>query len=221
MTQNFDKQNYGIYGITNTVTGKMYIGQTVTSFKSRWSGHRRALKNGNHKNPHLRSAAAKYGHKAFRIDALEVGPSGLTREQRVAWCNEREEFWIGDSYLSSDYYNCQSGGNNSIPGPETCRKISENHVGFTGKTHTDETKQLMSENNARYWKGKKRSKESIRKQFEARKGYTHSEETKRKQSESHTGKKKPKFVCSVCGQVVGGASNLKRWHENNCKHKEQ
>ena len=148
MTQNFDKQNYGIYGITNTVTGKMYIGQTSHPFHARWRDHRNNLKKNKHHNQHLQYAWNKYDEKAFRFDALEVGPTGLSEEDRLAWCNKKEEYWIGDSYLSSDYYNMQSGGNNAIPGPETRRKRSATlkaNPPFKGRKHTEKAKQLLRE----------------------------------------------------------------------------
>jgi hypothetical protein len=29
----------------------------------------------------------------------------------------------------------------------------------------------------------------------------------------------PKYICDYCQREVGGLSNLKRWHNDNCKHK--
>lgn len=57
---------------------------------------------------------------------------------------------------------------------ETRRKMSENHVGMTGKHHSEETRKKISEtkraNPCRYWLGKK-----------------HSEERRRRNSEVHIG----------------------------------
>ena len=54
---------YGIiYKITNTVDGKIYIGQTVRSFWERYEGHLE-----NTKNRHLKRAIQKYGVDAFEI----------------------------------------------------------------------------------------------------------------------------------------------------------
>lgn len=95
---------------------------------------------------------------------------------------------------------------NREPMPEeTKQKISDsisgcNHHLF-GKTHTEETKQKMSlsqkgENNGMF-------------------GKTHTEETKRKIS-----KPKPQayIICPYCNKY-GGASNMKRYHFDNCKLK--
>lgn len=55
-----------------------------------------------------------------------------------------------------------------------------------GKKLSDETKKKMSENNARYWLGKKRSEETIRKIVEKKKGIPLSDGTKKIMSKSHT-----------------------------------
>ena len=39
---------FGIYSITNVVTGDMYIGQTIQDFEKRWKSHISALNRGNH-----------------------------------------------------------------------------------------------------------------------------------------------------------------------------
>jgi len=50
------------------------------------------------------------------------------------------------------------------------------------------------------------------------KGRTISEEHKQKLSASQKGKKQIKICCKYCG-TVGGTSNMKRWHFENCKQK--
>ena len=71
------------------------------------------------------------------------------------------------------------------------RKMSEAKKGekhhFYGKAHSLEARKKISENNARYWKGKTRSDETRRKLSEANYGKKHSDETKRKMSEVHKG----------------------------------
>ena len=200
MTKSFESQNYGIYGITNVINGKMYVGQTINPFHKRWRVHRKRLKNGTHRNKHLRNAAKKYGYKAFRFDAIEVGPPGLTKEERVAWCNKREEYWIGESYLSDDYYNMQGGGNNKSPCPITRRKISDTQK---GRPKSEETKRRMRLNHVNPMRGK-----------------THTDVTKRKMSESHKAsdycKNRPKKTCPWCGKTVA-VNTYPRWHGDACK----
>ena len=36
---------------------------------------------------------------------------------------------------------------------------------------------------------------------------------------STKGKPKEKYLCSECGGLIGGKSNLIRWHGNNCEKK--
>ena len=71
------------------------------------------------------------------------------------------------------------------------QKLSDSHL---GQCCSEETRKKISENNARYWKGKKRSEETIIKMSQAmtgKKGYWegkhHTEETKTKISNSKKG----------------------------------
>ena len=67
----------GVYQIRNLLDGKVYVGRSVTVEK-RWSGHRTALRNGSHRNPHLQAAWLKYGEESFVFELLEeVPPDGL------------------------------------------------------------------------------------------------------------------------------------------------
>lgn len=63
----------GIYQIRNLLDGKVYVGRSVTVEK-RWSGHRTALRNGSHRNPHLQAAWLKYGEGSFVFELLETAP---------------------------------------------------------------------------------------------------------------------------------------------------
>lgn len=62
----------GVYCITNTMTGKRYIGSAARGFARRWREHRSSLNRGCHKSPHLQSAWNKYGPDAFVFDVLLV-----------------------------------------------------------------------------------------------------------------------------------------------------
>lgn len=72
-----------VYKLTNTVTGKFYVGSTF-NLHSRMKYHRYSHK----KNPNkaLGSDIAKYGWNAFRVDVLEE----CTREN----VRDRERFYI-------------------------------------------------------------------------------------------------------------------------------
>jgi|688.fasta_scaffold112031_1 hypothetical protein len=74
-----------------------------------------------------------------------------------------------------------------------------------------------------YWLGKKHSMTSLKKQSTAKLGSKNPNygvlqkaEWNQKKSESQIGIPKPKYTCYNCGKLVGGKSNLDRWHNQNC-----
>ena len=89
---------------------------------------------------------------------------------------------------------------------ESKEKIS---AALKGKPKSEAHKQKMSEVRL----GHKRSQKSIEKQKQSSKGYKHSEKVKEKMR-----KPKVKVECPYCTQV-GGVSQMKRWHFDNCKLK--
>lgn len=145
-----------IYKLTNQVTGRIYIGQTVTSLARRWSQHSTSMKN----SP-LYNAFRKYGPENFTIEAIctALDPEHL---------NELERYFI--YYYNSlvpNGYNLTSGGDSAftrskytkelqrkamtgrVPSEETRAKISQTLMGRPGNrkgaTHTEEVKKLISE----------------------------------------------------------------------------
>lgn len=60
----------GIYIITNTKSGKFYIGQ-AGNIEYRFSQHITALRKGKHHNAHLQNAYSKDGEAVFQFDVLE------------------------------------------------------------------------------------------------------------------------------------------------------
>lgn len=74
----------GIYKITNTVNGKIYVGSSKV-LEERWSRHVRELKQNIHHNIHLQRAWNKYGEENFSFDVLEVVESDLL---------VKEQYWI-------------------------------------------------------------------------------------------------------------------------------
>jgi hypothetical protein len=82
-------------------------------------------------------------------------------------------------------------------------------MGFLGKKHTSEWIEKQRQRRL----GQKHSEESKRKMSAARTGTTVSEITKQKISET---KKNRKLKCPHCG-MLGGVSNMRRYHFDNCK----
>lgn len=80
-----------IYKITNTINGKVYIGQT-TDYNNRKTQHLRTLRHNNHANIHLQYAWNKYGEENFVFEIIEeTSPENLLY---------REDYWI--QYYNSD-----------------------------------------------------------------------------------------------------------------------
>lgn len=167
---------YEIYLVTNTVNGKVYVGQTSQGFQQRWNQHKNAAKSGN--DCYLYRGIRKHGIANFVSEILEVLE---TREQ----ANEAEIRWIAhlDSCNSDKGYNGMRGGDGSEPTDATREKLSKTRkkqfedpefkarmiAANVGKSHTEE------------------GKANISKALEGnqyRTGIPHSEETKLQVSES-------------------------------------
>ena len=132
----------GVYTIKNTINNKVYVGCTCNVVQ-RFRQHKSDLKLNKHKNRHLQSAYNEYGKESLLYEVLEVCES--------IQMLYKEEYWI--SVLNSthrDYgYNIQKGG--------------------IAKSHSLETKQLMSQLNA-----EKGRKPYIPKSLKTRKEYLNS-----------------------------------------------
>lgn len=78
----------GIYTITNTKNGRVYVGQS-SNIQSRWHMHKTQLNNKSHSNYKLLKDWCKYGPKVFSFEVAEEVLEGDI--------NEKEELWI-DSF---------------------------------------------------------------------------------------------------------------------------
>ena len=91
----------GIYKITNTITQKVYIGQSI-DIRRRWTSHINILHDTNNniaeKQSALHQSMLKYGIDSFTFEIVEL----CSRDQ----LNEREQYWIQyyNSYLKG--WNC-------------------------------------------------------------------------------------------------------------------
>lgn len=70
-----EKEKYsklsGVYRITNTVTGQIYIGSTANWFRHRFEQHKSDLVRNRHCNKKLQNSFNKYGPETFIFDVLE------------------------------------------------------------------------------------------------------------------------------------------------------
>lgn len=163
-----------IYLIRNKINNKIYIGQTIRSFRDRIHEYELGLG-----NQYLNNAFNKYGFNEFEFKIIDTG-------NNLNELNTKEINYIL-KYKSNQKefgYNIESGGKNAIPVTETIEKMSKSHTGIKqssewvnkriakagtkeakkyGKPKTEKDKTFLSENSSKYWKGKERDSETKKK----------------------------------------------------------
>lgn len=124
-------------------------------------------------------------------------------------------------------------GNTFLHTQETKNKLSISHSGtknhMYGKKHTDESIKKMKDaqkGEKSVWYGKKHTEDTKVKQSLSAKGKSKTEEHKQNISNSKKGKPAhnkgiPRILvkCPHCNKE-GGEGIMKRWHFDNCKHKD-
>jgi len=114
----------GIYKITNTANGKVYIG-SAREFKERWKQHKSSLLSGKHHNKHLQGSFDKYGESVFVFEVLEV-TKGTTKNRRnieQKYINEYLDRWEMCYNLDKHTRNPQK--HRAKSSEERSKKISE------------------------------------------------------------------------------------------------
>ena len=182
----------GIYLITNTINGHMYVGQSIGIHK-RWREHC-ALKDSH--SSLVEKAIAKYGVENFSFEII------ITLENDTDKLNDAEREWIAilNTYEDKNHYNQTPGGdfspmkvpdivakisgeNNPMKNPEARAKISGENNPFYGCKHTPEAKEKISTANS----GKKLSEDTRKKMSEARNTIGYYRVTKEKSSKYRQG----------------------------------
>lgn len=129
--------NSGIYKITNSGNGKVYIGQSKNLSNRKYT-HFRALEKGIHHNKHLQRSFDRFGADAFTFTVIE--------RCAVEELDERERFWIQayDAMNPAKGYNLESGGN---AGKEVCEALRTAMTGpgnpMFGRSPSEETRDRM------------------------------------------------------------------------------
>lgn len=152
----------GIYTITCIINGKIYVGYTKNLI-GRLSGHKYALKNLCHKNPHLQNAVNKYSIENFIFEILEECEKKFLCSQEHYWC------------VMLNTHNRKFGYNEKPTNPNN-----------TSNTHSAETRKKLSSS----LKGKIITEETKKKIGDANRGRVVSQESREKMSISQIGKKK-------------------------------
>lgn len=118
-----------IYRITNLISKKMYIGQTIRDPNTRWCGHKNSIKAGKG-CPILQKAALKDGIENFKFEVLII----CFDEDLNTY---EKEYIKKYNTLAPNGYNATEGGE---PGGT-----------FSGKKHNEATKKVLSEKNRKYY----------------------------------------------------------------------
>lgn len=170
----------GIYRITNTVSGKVYIGSS-TDLAKRKSSHFAELQRGVHGNRHLLHASQKYGVSVLRWDILEH----TTKDELLV----REQYWM-DTYQSYDHqhgYNINPTASGTIIAEETLTKhsLTNKRLGIRPPS------QLGVKQSAETRLRRSLSLKRVGHRPPSNKGKPHSEETKQKIRLALMGNKNP------------------------------
>ena len=116
------EQSYGyIYKATNTVNGKVYIGQTTRKkWEKRWKEHIKEAKDKSYSSTHLQNSIRKYGEKAFSIKKIDTANNQNELDGK-------EKDWIKkyNSMNPKKGYNMRDGGEGGKLRPEVKEKIKK------------------------------------------------------------------------------------------------
>ena len=168
-------------------SGKRYYGITTRDVNKRWKNGKGYID-----NKHFYRAIEKYGWKNFQHIIVAKG------------LDEETSKWLEIELIREFNTTDRNKGYNITLGGE----------GGNGWIPSENTRNKMIENNARYWKGKHRSKEDRKKMSEARKGKKPSEETKMKMSKA----KKKSVICITTGRIFYSAKEGAEYYNCNQSH---
>lgn len=214
---------FQVYTIVNLVNGKMYIGCTTSTLRTRWRKHKNFAAKGNKYS--IQKAIRKYGEENFSIRMIETYSS---KDEML----RGEINWIDyfNTYNSQYGYNESSGGecfmlgkkhsdeaklkmslaSRGKPKSEAHRQaLSEANM---GNTLSEDTKKKLSKimKDKGHRVGVKASESSKKKMSEAHQGKTHSTETKQKMSKTKKGKIFTKEHKQNLSKALKGKSHLNK-----------
>ena len=179
-------KNYHLYIITNKVNDKKYVGITKMGYLERWKRHTMLTNKGSNHLTILYNAMRKYGIDNFKIDFICEGDS---------WKNlcdmEKSMIRQWNTYVGKDDswgYNGTEGGDGTSGYVYTKEQLDARKK----RGLTEEHKQNISKNNARYWQDKNHSDATITKIKEKRALQVCSDETREKYRRRWTGSNNPR-----------------------------
>lgn len=169
-----DSRPYGvIYLVTNKVTGKIYVGQTISDIKARWKGHCNAGK-----SSRLWHSIQKHGRESFTVEQID---SAETKEQLDDL--ERSYIALYDATNKDVGYNFERGGSGAPRTKDVAARVAEK---LRGRKVPLESVQKMAATK----KGRPRTEAEqavLDRMAEINRGRKHTEESIRRMSEAVTG----------------------------------
>lgn len=178
-TRNTFPKYPGVYSITNTVNGCVYIGSSVDLYTRRCH-HLSDLRHQRHSNQHLQRAWNKYGESSFRFDILKL----CFRSELKEWedrliADSPNRYNVLDQSYSTYGYHHTDDAKKRIGDASTKRKrrgwtaieCMLQSLRLRGKTYPNKEEQISKI--VAKTKGKKRSPESIERYRQSKLGNTH------------------------------------------------
>ncbi len=203
-----------IYKATNLINGKVYIGQTIKSLKTRKRQHFTNTRYKRFDNNFFANALRKYGQDSSKWEIIDTAES-------IEKLNIKEIYWI-KFYKSTNRlfgYNTNTGGNNGSPTKEVIKRIADKQ---RGKFVSQETRDKLSKAHKKRLEtekhpmlGRKHSIESrlkmskaIKGRVSTFKGHHHTAASKKLLAAAHLGTKsskdtKRKISIALKGLQVG------------------
>ena len=188
----------GVYCITNTVNGKVYIGSAAGrgGIAGRWRQHKHAMIHGLYcsKHSHLQRAWDKYGISAFQFSVLLLCPP--------EWCIANEQMFI-DQFKATDRkygYNTNPIAGSRLGTKMPAEAVEKTAAALRGRKLSEEHKAKVSAS----LKGLKRTPEEIEKSAAARRGLKKTPEHIEKIAASHRGKKQTSEHIDKCAAIRRG-----------------
>ncbi len=189
----------GIYTITNTVNGKVYVGSSI-DIKTRWYGHRDKLKRGTHGNRFLLHSWNKYGQQSFEFRVVELCVPEELVDREQSWAFTLNTFDQKDGFNIANIVAPRRLGKKHSPESIAKMRIAQSKRGKPAP-FSEETKRKMSvAQKARYASGKSPNL-----------GRVFSEEWKKKISESRKGIGKGRVVSQETRDRISRAKCLNRY----------
>lgn len=181
----------GIYRITNTLNGKVYIGQAI-NLSARETRHFYTLEKGTHHNEHLQRSFDKYGKDGFLFEALE----------KTGNLDERELFWINtygglNSNLNYNFKNPITKEWSDYTKKKKKKTITGKNNPNYGNRWSDELREKVSKQrkgvSLEERIGKEKADLAKKRMSKSQKGRKHSEETKEKIRKANSGVNGPSY----------------------------